>query len=640
MQALSMQRRSSWLAPSYQLAICIISLATIIALFVPFSPGMPAGDLDPSWMLGLNQAQSQGLVFGRDIIFTFGPYASIFTHQYHPAIDSLTMSSTLYLALAYWLCFLFLIRGARHTCLVLLFALFAGTVNSRDALLFSAPLMIGLAVNRFLFKMSQEKRSEKRTLAFFTMQFSVLGLLPLVKGSLIILCILISFVSVLALLTYGQKRLAVLALVAPPVSLFIFWSLSGQPPAALPDYGSTIVQIISGYTEAMAREGTTSEIALYAVACLALFAGIVIDKSLPTGSKLLLGILYSIFLFLSMKAGFVRHDEHAIIAGTGIMIAAILLTLDLRNLVVLPIVILAAGAWLHIDRHYTKTSVASFSRQLFSTFTEPLTGMHRRMTIPNWPRLDFEHGLSRLHDQIPLPPLSGSTDIYPFDISYLLASSNHWSPRAVFQSYSAYTPLLAETNRLNLSGITAPNNIFFKLSPIDNKLPALDDGASWPLLLSRYTPVKMAQGYLLLKKRLQPAEPRIGREFPPQHVHFGETVMLPQTTRKLLATIDIHPTRFGKIASIFFKTSQLDISVALQTGPEKKFRLIAAMAKSAFIVSPLVETASDFALLYSQNTLPGEKRVESISITPHESPLNFWENDYVIAFSELDEPHG
>jgi len=33
----------------------------------------------------MNQAIAQGLSFGDDIVFTFGPYASVYTQLYHPA---------------------------------------------------------------------------------------------------------------------------------------------------------------------------------------------------------------------------------------------------------------------------------------------------------------------------------------------------------------------------------------------------------------------------------------------------------------------------------------------------------------------------------------------------------------------------
>src|SRR5665811_1804023 len=59
-------------------------LFTLIAVFVPFSPGMPAAGLDESWSFAMNQAVGQGLSFGKELLSTVGPYASIYTRDYHP----------------------------------------------------------------------------------------------------------------------------------------------------------------------------------------------------------------------------------------------------------------------------------------------------------------------------------------------------------------------------------------------------------------------------------------------------------------------------------------------------------------------------------------------------------------------------
>ena len=50
-------------------------LVTCICVFVPFTPTMPRAMLDESWGIGINEAVSQHLVFGKDVIFTFGPSA-------------------------------------------------------------------------------------------------------------------------------------------------------------------------------------------------------------------------------------------------------------------------------------------------------------------------------------------------------------------------------------------------------------------------------------------------------------------------------------------------------------------------------------------------------------------------------------
>ena len=57
--------------------IRLFLILTIACLFIPLNPAMPMEGLDNSWMFGMNQAVAQKLAFGRDIIFTFGPYASV-----------------------------------------------------------------------------------------------------------------------------------------------------------------------------------------------------------------------------------------------------------------------------------------------------------------------------------------------------------------------------------------------------------------------------------------------------------------------------------------------------------------------------------------------------------------------------------
>ncbi len=70
----------------------LLIVVTAVCAFVPWLPVMPQAGLDHSWVLGMNQAVAQGLVFGRDMIFTFGPYASIYTKSFHPATDHLMVA--------------------------------------------------------------------------------------------------------------------------------------------------------------------------------------------------------------------------------------------------------------------------------------------------------------------------------------------------------------------------------------------------------------------------------------------------------------------------------------------------------------------------------------------------------------------
>ncbi len=49
-----------------------IFVAFVIATFPPCLSAMGSG-LDPSWVIGLNEASSRHMVYGQDIVFTYGP---------------------------------------------------------------------------------------------------------------------------------------------------------------------------------------------------------------------------------------------------------------------------------------------------------------------------------------------------------------------------------------------------------------------------------------------------------------------------------------------------------------------------------------------------------------------------------------
>ena len=73
-------------------ALKITDLRTAVIVGAPFHPIMPSAGLDPSWMYAINQAVADGLSFGSEVIFIFGPYGGIYTQMFHPGTDALVMS--------------------------------------------------------------------------------------------------------------------------------------------------------------------------------------------------------------------------------------------------------------------------------------------------------------------------------------------------------------------------------------------------------------------------------------------------------------------------------------------------------------------------------------------------------------------
>jgi hypothetical protein len=248
----------------------------------------------------------------------------------------------------------------------------------------------------------------------------------------------------------------------------------------------------------------------------------------------------------------------------------------------------------------------------------------------------YEAQLERVRRLHPLPELEGTVDIYSYNQSYLLATKNHWDPRPVFQSYAAYSPTLAAINEAHLLNASSPDNILFKVEPIDKRLPALDDGLSWPVLLNNYLPGNKESGLLLLKKKnstnTRPAEVEIVNK----SCALGEEVYLPDSPGLLFARIDARSSVLGKMISFLYIKHPLQISLSLDDGTQRTFRFISGMGKSGFLVSPLVENTDDFGSLFNKSDSLRGKTVRSFRIFALPGKRSeYWKDNYTFRLSKI-----
>jgi hypothetical protein len=620
----------------FSVLLCCVLLLTCVARIVPFTPDMPTAGLDGSWRLGMEQAMAQGLRIGLDVIFTFGPYASVYTRNYHPDTDGLMLAASAYLAVSYALTVGTFVARSQRRWIVVLMVVLAGLVYLPDALLFFLPLLVGLQVYQ-LSDGSDLARRGRADIFWLTLLFAPLGLLPLIKGTLVLLCAAVVVCCSMFLLRQRRYCLAAVCVLVPLLSMTVFWLAAGQPLVTLPAYFAAMLPIVSGYTEAMGYTGAEHEPILVAMACVGLLWTIWCQPAVRQDGRYFLLVLFAVYLFVSFKAGFVRHDGHAVIAGTALLMAALAL------LMVMPSrrAVIAAGfslfAWFVVDFHYQKSTPASLTRNLQSTFVTAWSGARQRLQHHDWPRSQFDATLSALRQQAGWPLLDGTTDVYAYDQSWLIASGNRWSPRPVLQSYSAYTPALAEANRKHLLGASAPDNIFFTIQSIDERWPSLDDGPSWPLLLQKYRPVGAVGTASILTKR-QDVVAEVMRPASISAHRFGDAVALPQTTLLLFAQLDIQPTLAGRLAALMFRSSQLKIKVLLDDGTVKTYRMVSAMAQAGFLLSPLIEGGDEFRHLYTGQHFLDNKRVKSFSIDTDPRVRWFWQQSYTLRLTTLAIP--
>lgn len=624
----------------YFLAIAL--LLTVLAVFVPLAPLMPAPRLDTSWMMAMNQGFAQGLVFGKEIVFTFGPYTSIYTELYHPATDRLMVCGSLFLGLSYAFLLLLLAKGRKVYGLLLYGIFLACLMDSRDALLFSYPLVLALLVYRMTLPESHKMHLRAGNSVEFgaAILFAPLGLLPLIKESLLPICGITTILCIAIFWLRQKKTMAYMAACIPAVSSVLFWRIAGQPILALPNFFFSSRQLISGYTEAMSFPGDVQECIFYVVASALILLVIAWTARGPGSSIWFLCASYAFFLFISFKAGFVRHDPwHNIIAGTSILAAALLLMFVLGEKASLLPLAIAVLVWTYIGHGTMQTTSEDISANLHGTFAQSFQGVLSRLSQRNGLQKQYDEHIAAIRSAFPIPRMDGETDIYSFNQSWLLASGNAWAPRPVTQSYAAFTPELAELNLRHLEGANAPENILFRVEPIDGRLPSLEDGLSWPALINGYSFQKLDRDTAYLRKRASGiADGAEGKDafYRARHV-FGEEVTLPDSSDPLLARMEITPTFLGRVLSIFYKPPELHIAVQVRDGKTTDYRVISSMVKTDFLITPLVRNTEEFVLLGAGGNkyLAGNK-VGRITISSNDRRGLFWNTSYSLELHNLN----
>ncbi|MBO9688678.1 MAG: hypothetical protein J7598_18915 [Mitsuaria chitosanitabida] len=654
----------------------------LVLLSVDVTPNLANTSLDSSWGQGIEAALRMGLVPGRDLLFTYGPFAAMTTGVWGQGYGlGLTLSLAVALSLAVMLRETFPQRFLPASVLI-----FVASLNN-ETLFYAYLAVIPLALVRRVRDGERASRPARLALG------SALLLVPAMALSKLsfapVGCVLL-VASCAYLFVAPARRQALGAAMAAPIAVAGWWMLCGQELADLPRF-LTNLEIIKGYTAAMEWDlnAVVAGVDLQFVEACALYgcAGVLVYRLAAQAPRtrdrlFLLAALGAVGL-VAVKAGVVRHDAgHTIVSWLVLMLWALLSpqwpeagagprwlgrgVIGLGVAAVLISVIVFDGAGLRgplytaktyaqregIDWSSQKRSLAFWSTFLareagpfLTSLPLPLPGLearwHNLVDLARFARhspSDQQRlAYAALGRQCGLPGITGSADIYPIDINCLLAVGASWAPRPVFQSYSAYTPALIQANLAHVAGSSAPDNLFIAIKPIDRHLPALEDGASWTCIAQRYRSVDdlaPASRWLHLR-RLEGdppgptcAEPPLVRSIA---ARLAQPVTLSCDQSAQIVGMDFMPTGAGRLASLAYKTRRLEIDVETCDGMAHSFRFVPAMAVVPFPLSPLVtDTAALSDLLAGRDLSSRRVRSFVIRYSDSESPVRGWAQDYTV----------
>lgn len=205
--------------------------------------------------------------------------------------------------------------------------------------------------------------------------------------------------------------------------------------------------------------------------------------------------------------------------------------------------------------------------------------------------------MSELEASLPLPAFDGGVDMFGHDQSRLVAAGAPYRPRPVFQGYMAYTARLAAENAAFLASPDAPRSILFDPQSIDGRFPALDDAAAWPELLSRYRPAGAVGRYGLLERRERPRPWRLVPLTAAETTSDTPVAVPAGDGAPIWARIAVGETSGDRLRALLLAAPYVHLDVVLPSNAVWRARLVPAVARAGFLLSPVIGTPAAFASL-------------------------------------------
>lgn len=519
--------------------------------------------LDASWNAGLTMAVHQGLQFGREIVFSYGPLG--FLQSPFVYYSGLGLVAFLFTA-ALYVCFcIALVRALARVLPLAVAALLGFLVVGALPLIEQPPLLAVLAAMAML----ERERSQRAVDAFLLAGASYAAVEALVKlstGPIIAAVFLVALIGMRA----GRLRIAAF-LVLLAAEIVVLWLLCGQSLGAIPDFLANTKQIVSGYSSAMVSESDVAQWKVIVASAAAALTTVALVVACWFGSfrdrraRIAGAVLSGLVAFTIFKEGVVRTDAgHLSLFFSSAAVIWIAIPWSRRLWPVLvggALAIALAGAPVRPEAVTAHLHVVENVRDAWEQARNVLSPARRQALV--------EAGRSGLQATYDLDPqaqaaLQGhSVSIEPWEAGAAWAYGYEWDPLPVFQNYSAYT---AKLDLLNAEAVESPDGperilrenplaVFpeFPTEDVDDRFPSWDPPQQARAVLCNFMPLHEDERWQVLGR----VPDRCGRPRPAGSAEAdeGEAVRVPAPHRGEAIFVRIRGAGVGgaeKLAAAFF----------------------------------------------------------------------------------------
>lgn len=570
-----------------------------VVLFVSIFtyPNKPIAELDASWRMVLTQGLVDGWQFGRDLVFTYGPLGLLMGNTYSgvtfwPFILWQFASALIFAAVIYR-------QGMRLTgyarAIYWVVTILVG-VSYIDSLLMVILALLGCEMIR----------ATDRPARFWTigtlLLFAVLAAIKFTNLMLAAFIVLVASALDVAQKRPGEAGRKLLWFFG---SFALIWVLCRQSLLNLPAYLRYSLEISSGYEQTMGLPTPPEPLwkGLAVLAVLVVYAVLHVLGSADRRRGLAGAAILGAFIYLNWKHGFVRADGHMI----GFFICALVPITAFPALLDDAPRFRRIQRWLLVPAGFLcviglEDALPGMARASLSLFQNRVwANCYNTAHFPQW-LLSYRDALRGMRAENDLPKTravvgNATIDVFGYNQSLALFNRFNYRPRPVIQSYSAYTPALAQLNADYYASDHAPTYVLFRLETIDDRYLMLDDSRALFVFLHRYEFIHSEKNYQLWRRLPQPFDwsrvaPRLARTF---DVAPGQPIDLTDFhAQPLWIVIDLPRSLLGRVRDFFYKPPIVRVGFKDTKGNSTSYRMPLPLARTGFIVNPMIEDIVSF----------------------------------------------
>ena len=582
--------------------------------------------LDSSWAWSLNYFFENSYIFGRDVVFTYGPLGWLLYSS----------GKTVDITCCFWVVMIFITAYVLYESLIktalknrqwfkfsiftltFLYAFFCNKCSPEYFILY----LYCLTVLTFVFISSSKFLLVIASLLLTTSFF--------MKFSLVIQ--IIAFVTTLAMLLLIFKNKHYKALL-----LHIFLSFTLCCVIYLVFYSHSINDLVNyfvgsinqaiGYNWAMSigeghRYTKFLSIAIFYLLIFVIIAffNIKDERNLP--------LIFSILsvLFFMYKHGFVRGDGHVyiffntIVPFLGLFLLffrypkqTLSFTLNIGNLSIVKkdivdcIIIIMIVVSLVLLKHFNAFhDIKNSLDYKLSNYSNYIEHAKKQKASQN---ADLPHSFT---ERIKNKPVS----IYPIDLLYARNQKINFVPLYPVQAYSGYTTWLDEKSSEKFSIKKGPEYVIFNRDTIDNRFPFIEMPMTYLTFLRNYfiDYYDRTKDLFLLKKRSVPLfldESIIYKKT--EKFIISDPIQINDISNNLMLKLNVKYSLWGRFINFIYKTPSVDMILTYDDGTKVQRRIILQNLVNGFIVSSIPNSSLDLIEIFNNNR--PQKHVTSIQFT-------------------------